>query len=160
MLSRQSARILADAVDHGMGEAMLHWREYVDDPNGFRLAARRATDRAKAWLRREKRRRKVEERSVSSTLALAGAMYGREEVVLPDNAADLPVLVQLELDQLRRLVDALDKPERTVVEARYWRGEPGKNLSWPEVALMVGKNPKTVRAIHERALSDLRSWMA
>lgn len=160
VLSRQTASLLRDAVDHGIGEAALSWREYVDNPDGFRLASRRATDRAKSWLRREKARRRIEERSFLSTLALAGALFGREEVALPESAADVPGLVQLELEQLRRLVDALDKEARLVIEARYWHGEPGKNLPWADVATVVGKSTRTVRSIHGRALAELRSWLA
>lgn len=160
VLSTHTSRLLVEAVDHGMGEAMLHWREYVDHQEGFRRAARRATDRAKRWLRREKARRQIEDSAVRSALALSGAVYGREDVGLPDDAADIPILVQLELDQLRRLVEALDKPERVVIEARYWQGEPGKNLPWLDVSRVTGKSVKTVRAAHARALGELRSWMA
>jgi len=160
VLSTLTRRLLAEAVDHGMGEAMLCWRDYIDHPEGFRRAARRATDRAKTWLRREKARRRIEEQGVFGALALAGAMYGHDDVALPDSAADVPVLVQLELEQLRRLVGALDKPERLVIEARYWQGPPGNNLPWRDVAEIVGKNPKTVRAMHTRAMNELRSWMS
>ena len=159
VLSTHTRRLLADAVDFGMGEAFLHWRDYVEHPEGFRRITRRATDKAKTWLDREKRRRHTEGRAWFDAMALAGAMYGRDDVALPTDAADVPVLVQLELEQLRRLVDALDKPERQVVEARYWHGEPGKNLPWREVAEIVGKNVRTVRAAHARALDELRSWM-
>jgi len=160
VLSTHTRRLLAEAVDVGMGEAGLHWREYVEHPDGFKHAARRATDRAKRWLRRERKRRQKEGQGWLAAMALAGAMYGREDVALPEDAADLPVLVQLELEQLRRLIEALDKPERLVVEARYWCGEPGRNLPWPDVARAVGRSPRTVRTIHARALDELRSWMS
>jgi DNA-directed RNA polymerase specialized sigma24 family protein len=159
MLSTLTRRLLAEAVDVGMGEAGLHWREYVEHPDGFKRAARRATDRAKRWLRREKKRRHTEDRAWVDAMALAGAMYGRDDVALPTDAADVPVLVQLELEQLRRLVDALDKPERVVVEARYWHGEPGRNLPWQDVARIVGRGVRTVRETHARALDELRAWM-
>lgn len=157
MLSSHTRRLLAEAVDFGMGEAFLHWRDYVDHPEGFRRISRRATDKAKTWLAREKARRGFEEQSVFNTMTLAGAMYGRVEMVMP--GAHVPVLVQLDLEQLRRLVAALDKPERLVVEARYWHGKAGSNLPWRDVARTVGHSMRTVRATHTRALDELRSWM-
>lgn len=40
MLSTHTRRLLAEAVDVGMSEAGLHWREYVEYPDGFKRAAR------------------------------------------------------------------------------------------------------------------------
>lgn len=115
------------------------WREYVEHPDGFKRAARRATDRAKRWLRREKKRRHTEDRAWFDAMALAGAMYGRDDVALPTDASDVPVLVQLELEQLRRLVDALDKPESLSLRLATGAGNPAGTCRGPTLPGLSAK---------------------
>lgn len=159
LLSSHGQRLLDEAVEYGLLQAELEHYDVQDEATRVKRVCRRATDRGKYWLQRETKRRKVEGLAGRHLLALAGAVFVRHNGALVDVAqldvVELPVLAKLELHHLAQLVTSLEKPGRAILEARYWRGE-----TWEQIAKTVGVSVKTVRALHDSAVADLRYWVA
>jgi RNA polymerase sigma factor (sigma-70 family) len=112
-----------------------------------RLVVKFGADRAVQLLGRDVKKRIGEERRLRLVLPLVG----------PDVDGD-PVVRSVIRRQTRRvvraLVEALDKPERSVIEARYWREE-----TWPAIAESLGVTPSKARRIHASALRQLAKWL-
>ncbi len=59
-----------------------------------------------------------------------------------------------QLGTVLALVETLEKPQRQVVEARYWR-----DASWKDVAAAVGMSVATAQRRHAEAVNWLRFWL-
>jgi len=81
--------------------------------------------------------------------------------LIPDESVQMPDEIlseQQTADRLNRLLQKLDKRERTILFMRYGLdGRPPKTLE--EVSKIIGRTRERVRQIQKRALAKLRSQM-
>jgi RNA polymerase primary sigma factor len=103
----------------------------------------------------------VELKSVSLQDPITANETGWLRDLIPDEKAPIPDKVLAEqqtADRLNRLLQSLDKRERTILFMRYGLdGRPPKTLE--EVSKIIGRTRERVRQIQKRALSKLRSQM-
>jgi RNA polymerase primary sigma factor len=103
----------------------------------------------------------VELRSVSLQDPISANESGWLRDLIPDEKAPIPDQVLAEqqtADRLNRLLQELDKRERSILFMRYGLdGRPPKTLE--EVSKIIGRTRERVRQIQKRALSKLRSQM-
>ncbi|MFT5128632.1 MAG: RNA polymerase primary sigma factor [Rhodothermales bacterium] len=103
----------------------------------------------------------VELKSVSLQDPISANETGWLHDLIPDENAPIPDKVLCEqqtADRLNRLLQRLDKRERSILFLRYGLdGRPPKTLG--EVSKVIGRTRERVRQIQKRALAKLRSQM-
>jgi RNA polymerase primary sigma factor len=103
----------------------------------------------------------AELKSVSLQDPISADESGWLRDLIPDESAQMPdeiLAEQQTADRLNRLLQTLDKRERSILFLRYGLdGRPPKTLE--EVSKIIGRTRERVRQIQKRALAKLRTQM-
>jgi hypothetical protein len=120
------------------------------------LVVKFGADRAMQWLAREvagrRRRMNAQAQWLRHLLPLVAGEGPNEDPT--GDASVRSVLRAKTRTRVRAAVEALDKPERMVIEARYWAGD-----TWTNIAATQGIGIRKAHRLHDAALRELAYWL-
>lgn len=144
---------VAPLDENGVPQVGSWWDRYgAEVMHRDALVVQFGADRAMQWLAREAAKRRREDAAwLVHVLPLVQSIQSGDPT---GRAAVRSVIREKQRARVRAAVEALDKPERMVIEARYWAGETWANIASTH-DISVGK----AHRLHDAALRQLAYWL-